>query len=160
HQVAAAQNQPALQRLLKLVHEHTNIDFSQYKLPTILRRLQRRLFATNMPDLGAYAQYLATHPEEYPQLASSFLIQVTEFFRDPALFAALKEWVLPDLINEARGRGGELRLWSAGCATGEEAYSLAILVSELLDTELEEFSVKIFVTDVDEDAIEHARRGI
>jgi two-component system CheB/CheR fusion protein len=157
---AAAQNQPSLQHVLKLVQEHTNIDFSQYKLPTILRRLQRRLFATNIPDLGAYVQYLASHPEEYPQLVSSFLIKVTEFFRDPELFAALKEWVLPELITEARRQGGELRLWSAGCATGEEAYSLAILVSELLDPELDRFSVKIFVTDVDAGAIEYARRGI
>ena len=92
---------------------------------------------------------------------------MTEFFRDPALFAALRDQILPDLIAATRQRSshqvggwGELRLWSAGCATGEEAYSLAILVADLLGDELEQFSVRIFATDLDSDAIAFARRGV
>jgi two-component system CheB/CheR fusion protein len=150
----------SLQHVLRAVQEHANIDFSHYKLPTILRRLQRRLFATNMPDLAAYAQYLDSHPNEYQQLVSSFLIKVTEFFRDPELFAALKDRVLPDLVADARKRGNVLRIWSAGCATGEEAYSLAMLVAEVLGAELDQFSVQIFATDVDEAAIEYARHAV
>lgn len=156
----AERNNRSLQHLLNQVQRQSNIDFSQYKLPTIVRRLQRRMFATNSPDLGAYQQYLDAHPDEYLQLVSSFLIKVTEFFRDSALFTSLKERILPELIEQARKRGNVLRLWSAGCATGEEAYSLAILVAEILDKELDQFSVQIFATDVDEGAVEYARRGI
>jgi two-component system CheB/CheR fusion protein len=105
-------------------------------------------------------RYLENHPEEYQRLVSSFLIKVTEFFRDPELFVELQERVLPDLIAEARKRGNVLRIWSAGCATGEEAYSLAILVAEALGDELDDFTVHLFATDVDEDAIEFARHGV
>ncbi len=136
--VDAERNSRSLQRLLSAVQEHANIDFIHYKLPTILRRVQRRTFATNMPDLGAYRQYLDSHPDEYPQLVSSFLIRVTEFFRDADLFEALQQRVLPQLLAEARKQGHVLRLWSAGCATGEEPYSLAILVAELLVLRLDE----------------------
>lgn len=156
----AEKNNRSLQHLLKLVQDHSNIDFSRYKIPTILRRLHRRMFATNMPDLADYVEYLDTHPDEYPQLVSSFLIKVTEFFRDPELFAMLRERVLPDLVDDARRRGNVLRMWSAGCATGEEAYSLAILVAEFLGAELDQFKVQIFATDVDENAIEFARHGV
>ena len=159
-ELEALPNNRSLRRLLKQVQEHTNIDFSQYKLPTILRRLHRRMFATSSPDLVAYVQYLESHPDEYPHLVSSFLINVTEFFRDPEVFATLEDRVLPDLIAEARTRGNVLRLWSAGCATGEEAYSLAILIAEVLGEELNQFSVQIFATDVDESAIEFARHAI
>jgi two-component system CheB/CheR fusion protein len=158
--VESEQVDQSLQWLLTAVQAHTRIDFSQYKLPTILRRLHRRLYATGMPDLAAYRQYLDSHPDEYQQLVSSFLIKVTEFFRDPELFVALKEQVLPELITAARTRGNVLRLWSAGCATGEEAYSLAILVAEALEAELDQYSVQIFATDVDEASIAFARQGI
>ena len=104
--------------------------------------------------------YLEEHPEEYRQLIDAFLIKVTEFFRDPELFDYLKEEVLPELIAEARERENQLRIWSAGCATGEEAYSLAILVSEVLGEEAGLFNVRIFATDIDEDAVRFARRGL
>jgi two-component system CheB/CheR fusion protein len=99
-------------------------------------------------------------PDEYRKLISSFLIKVTEFFRNPELFDYLRERVLPELIAATRRRGNELRLWSAGCATGEEPYSLAILVAEALGDELELFTVRIFATDLDGDAITFARRGV
>jgi two-component system CheB/CheR fusion protein len=150
----------ALQQLLQQVREHSSIDFSQYRVPTILRRLQRRMFATKTADVVSYLQYLESHPDEYPRLVGSLLIKVTEFFRDAELFKALKDQVVPTLIAEARKRDNVLRLWSAGCATGEEAYSLAILVVEALGDELDQFNVQIFATDVDEDAIEFARHGI
>ena len=136
------------------------IDFTSYKTPTILRRLQRRIVATGTSDLTAYLRYLNAHPEEYQRLVNTFLIKVTEFFRDPELFAYLRETVLPDLIAWARRHGNELRIWSAGCATGEEAYSLAMLVAEALGAELEQFNVRIFATDADAEAIAFARRGI
>jgi two-component system CheB/CheR fusion protein len=87
-------------------------------------------------------------------------INVTEFFRDPALFTALRERVLSEPVADARSRGNVLRIWSTGCATGEEAYSLAIMLAETLGDELGRFTVQIFATDLDEDAVAFARRGI
>jgi two-component system, chemotaxis family, CheB/CheR fusion protein len=157
----------ALQALLQHLFARSGLDFTSYKMATLQRRLYRRMVATKMVTLNAYRRYLLRHNEEYNRLISSFLIKVTEFFRDPALFASLREQILPELIASARqrvasqsGGWGELRLWSAGCATGEEAYSLAILVADLLGDDLNEFSVRIFATDLDADAISFARRGI
>jgi two-component system, chemotaxis family, CheB/CheR fusion protein len=165
-------NQPseakALQALLQHLYVRSGLDFTSYKMPTLQRRLHRRMVATKTSTLAAYRRFLLRHPDEYNRLISSFLIKVTEFFRDPALFGILREQILPELIASVRQRsshhvggwGGELRLWSAGCATGEEAYSLAILIADLLGDELEQFSVRIFATDLDNDAIAFARRGI
>ena len=157
----------ALQALLQHLYARSGLDFSNYKTPTLQRRLHRRMVATKTNSLTTYRRYLLRHSDEYNRLISSFLIKVTEFFRDPALFATLREQILPDLIAAARHRAsyqgggwGELRLWSAGCATGEEAYSLAILVADLLGDELDQFAVRIFATDLDADAIAFARRGV
>ncbi len=114
------------------VRDTTGIDFSSYKSASLLRRLKRRLVATGASDLAAYSEYLEANPGEYELLIADFLIKVTEFMRDPELFAYLQEQILPKLIEYSRSHTKELRFWSAGCATGEEAYSLAILLSELL----------------------------
>lgn len=148
-----------LRTFLEQLRERSGIDFSAYKTQTINRRLQHRMAATGSENLAAYIRHLQRHPEEYQRLISTFLIKVTEFFRDPELFDYLREHVLAELGTEALRRG-ELRLWSAGCATGEEAYSLAILVHELLADELEGITVRIFATDLDADAVAFARRGI
>ena len=149
-----------LRALLEQVRTRSGIDFSSYREPTIRRRLQRRMMDTNSATLEEYGRYLRRHPEEYDRLANSFLIKVTDFFRDTDLYTYLREHVLPGLIDEAGARGNELRIWSAGCATGEEAYSLAILASELLGQEREQFAVRVFATDVDADAVAFARRGV
>jgi two-component system CheB/CheR fusion protein len=148
-----------LRNLLDRLRERSGIDFSVYKTPTIMRRLQRRMAATGAARLSEYERYLHNNPDEYARLVNSFLIKVTEFFRDPDLFDYLRDRVLPGVIEDARGRG-ELRVWSAGCATGEEAYSLAILISEVLGNEIEHLRVRIFATDLDADAVAFARRGI
>lgn len=149
-----------LQPFLSQLHEFTGIDFRTYKSATILRRLQRRLVATNCTDLASYGLYLQAHPEEYERLVNDFLIKVTEFRRDPELFTILQEQVLPELIEYSQAHDHELRFWSAGCATGEEAYSLAILLCETLGERLGNFHIKIFATDLDENAIAFARHGI
>ena len=150
----------ALDRFLEKLHRSRGVDFRSYKKPTILRRLGRRLAATDCRTIEEYSRYLEDHSEEYRQLISTFLIKVTEFFRDPDLFEHLKKEVLPELIAEAREKENQLRIWSAGCATGEEAYSLAILVSEVLGREAGLFNVRIFATDIAEDAVNFARRGV
>ncbi len=150
-----------LQAVLALVRDRSGIDFSRYKRPTILRRLQRRMAATGVLNLTDYTQYLARHSAEYARLISSFLITVTEFFRDPELFAALRTIVLPELLTQVRARqGNDVRIWSAGCATGEEAYSLAMLVAEALGEDADQLIVQIFATDLDEEAVAFARRGV
>lgn len=153
-------DEPDVQAFLTQVREQRHVDFRAYKSGTILRRLQRRIEATASGDLAGYQIYLQEHPEEYSRLVSSFLIKVTGFLRDPDLFTYIRAHVLPDLLATSQQRDHELRIWSAGCATGEEAYSLAILVDDLLDAVREPVSVKIFATDLDADAIAFARRGV
>src|SRR5262249_54084456 len=150
-----------LSDILARVTRQAHIDFRQYKPSTILRRIGRRMAVNHLQTMAEYRDFLEAHPNEIGDLVKSLLIKVTEFFRDPEAFHFLESEVLPGLIHNARERGARtLRLWSAGCATGEEAYSLALLLSNMLGSELPEWSLKIFATDVDEDAIAFARRGL
>jgi two-component system CheB/CheR fusion protein len=153
-------DEPLVQALLVQVRKRTGIALSSYKTPTIRRRIQRRMVATQTHHLHDYIAYLRAHPDEYARLISSLLIRATAFFRDPEVFDYLRDQVLPALMTQARLRGNVLRRWSAGCATGEEAYSLAILLCEALGTELDRFSVRLFATDLDNEALTFARRGI
>lgn len=153
-------NPDVLNAFLNQLRGRTGIDFRQYKTPTIVRRLSRLMATASCDSLKDYLRHLAAHPEAYQRLTSTFLIKVTEFFRDPALFAYLREQILPGMVEHARRNRAELRLWSAGCATGEEAYSLAIALAELLGDEIETMPIRIFATDLDADAIAFARRGI
>jgi two-component system, chemotaxis family, CheB/CheR fusion protein len=148
-----------LRSFLERIHERSGIDFGNYKPATILRRLRGRMNATNRPTLAAYVSYLETDPEEYASLVNSLLIKVTEFFRDPKLFDYLRDHVLPELIAESRREDRDLRIWSAGCSTGEEAYSVAMIVAEALGDERPWPEIRIFATDIDSDAIAFARRG-
>jgi len=149
-----------LTRLLEVLRGRHGVDFRSYKTPTIMRRLKRRVAATGNDTLGEYTSYLEENEDEYRQLVSTFLIKVTEFFRDAELFEHLRGEVLPGLIEAARKEDRQLRVWSAGCATGEEAYSLAILITEALGPEAGSFDVRIFATDVDEAAVNFARQGL
>ncbi|MBV9333421.1 MAG: chemotaxis protein, partial [Candidatus Eremiobacteraeota bacterium] len=115
-------NPDVLNAFLAQLRGRTGIDFRQYKTPTIVRRLSRLMATAGCDTLKDYLRHLTVHPDAYQRLISTFLIKVTEFFRDSALFGYLSETVLPEIIEEARKTHSELRLWSAGCATGEEAY--------------------------------------
>ncbi|HYV13642.1 MAG TPA: CheR family methyltransferase [Pyrinomonadaceae bacterium] len=146
--------------LLAQVSAQTSIDFRNYKSSTILRRIGRRMAVTHNGNLRDYADYLRGHPDEVAELVKAFLIKVTGFFRDPEAFEFLNSTIIPELIDRARANGRTLRLWSAGCATGEEAYSLALLVADHLGSDFPEWNVKIFATDLAADAIAFARRGL
>jgi hypothetical protein len=150
----------AVAAILETLRQQHGIDFSTYKAPTIIRRLHRRMVATGQDTMADYRRRIAEDPEESVRLISSFLIKVTEFFRDKDLFEHLRHHVIPSLITEARDRGNEIRIWSAGCATGEEPYSIAILLSEALASEIDDFSIRIVATDLDPDAVAFARRGV
>lgn len=149
-----------LHSILEQVSNQSNIDFRPYKTSTILRRIVRRMAVTHVRTIGEYADYLKMYPEEVGELVKAFLINVTQFFRDKEAYNYLQEEILPALIINARSRDRVLRFWAAGCATGEEPYSLAMLLADMLGAELTGWSVKIFATDLDEAAINFARRGI
>lgn len=155
-----SEDSKSLRAILQELEQRHGIDFQSYKRATILRRLQRRMAATSRDSIAAYYAYLREHPEEYQQLIGSFLIKVTEFFRDSELYDYLMQQLIPTVIREAQERGDELRIWSSGCATGEEAYSLAMLVCEALGKSSDSLRVRIFATDLDPQAIEFARRGM
>src|SRR5215470_2738869 len=149
-----------LRDLLTQVSAQTNIDFRNYKSSTILRRIGRRMAVTHNSNIRDYADYIRTHPDEVKELVRAFLIKVTGFFRDPEAYDFIRSTIIPELIDRGRQNGRILRIWSAGCATGEEAYSLALLFADHLGPEFPEWSVKIFATDLAADAIAFARRGL
>src|SRR5215470_9823689 len=150
----------ALRDVLVQINRHTHIDFRPYKPSTLLRRISRRMAVTHNGSLRDYGKYLDEHPEEVGELVMTILIKVTEFFRDKQAFDYLKKTILPELIEKARVGDRTLQFWSAGCATGEEPYSLAMLLADLLGGELSKWNIKIFATDLDESAINFARRGL
>jgi PAS domain S-box-containing protein len=157
---AGGRDRGELYGLLDLVRDRSGIDFGKYKPATIRRRVLGRMSATARPTLTEYAAYVKSDPDEYARLVNSLLIKVTEFFRDAKLFDYLRDRALPELIAEARREDRELRIWSAGCSTGEEAYSLAIVVADALGDELPWPDIRIFATDIDGEAIAFARRAI
>ena len=145
--------------LLAQLQQRSGIDFTAYKRPTVMRRLKGRLSATGQATLADYLGLLDRDPDEYARLAASFLIKVTGFFRDAKVMDHLRDHVLPAAIAHARTTG-ELRIWCAGCATGEEAFTIAMLVIDALGDERENLDVRIFATDVDTTALAFARHGV
>ncbi len=149
----------ALQAIFAHLRERTAHDFSDYKRTTILRRLARRLQVTRQPDLPAYAAYLRSTPEEIQALLRDFLISVTQFFRDDKAFEVLETETIPALFD-GKTANDQVRVWVAGCATGEEAYSIAMLLCEHRERLDHPPDLQIFATDIDERALERAREGL
>jgi two-component system CheB/CheR fusion protein len=150
---------PEFDELLLMLKETRGFDFIGYKRTTLMRRVRRRMDARGLETIGEYRDYLELEPDEFPRLFDSLLINVTGFFRDPPAWQALRDNVLPELLS-AKGPSRPIRVWSAGCATGEEAYTLAIILTELLGTEAFTNRVKIYATDLDENALQLARAGV
>ncbi|MDO8813713.1 MAG: chemotaxis protein CheB [Gallionella sp.] len=157
--VAPAAVTGGLNRILMQLRNATGHDFSQYKKSTIGRRIERRMSMHNIEDKEVYARYLKEHPSEATMLFKELLINVTNFFRDPEAFAALKQDILPQLFAD-KPEDYIFRVWVAGCASGEEAYSIAILLREFMDEAHLEFKILLYATDLDDDAIAVARAGI
>ncbi|MCC5969172.1 MAG: PAS domain-containing protein [Pararhodobacter sp.] len=152
-----ADAQQALQRVLAFLHARTGHDFSKYKRATVLRRIYRRMQVARLQNLGSYCDYLTGNPEEAQELLGDILISVTSFFRDPEAYAALAKSAIPSLFENTTEEG--IRIWVAGCATGEEAYSLAILLLEEAERRQVSVPIQIFATDLDEGALSTAREG-
>ena len=148
-----------LTRIFALLREHNKIDFTYYKPSTIIRRIERRMAVNQIHELNDYVRFLESYKVEINSLHKDLLIGVTSFFRDREAFDRLKEEYLPRVLHDAKE--GQLRLWVAGCSTGEEAYSIAILCREVMELgNLRNKNIKIFATDVDRDAIIEASAGV
>jgi two-component system, chemotaxis family, CheB/CheR fusion protein len=149
----------ALERIFDRLQNHFGLDFSHYKAGTVSRRLQRRLESRGLPGIEQYADFLHENPGEARELYKDLLIGVTEFFRDREAFDYLQQEIVPSLLRATQA-GNSLRLWVAGCATGQEAYSLAMLVDEAMQVDGRRLEVKIFATDVHHESINFAARGL
>src|SRR5882762_2497931 len=150
-----------LGRIFLSLKKQMGVDFRAYKESTLIRRVNRRMALHRIEKLSQYARYLRNNKKEIEALFDDLLINVTRFFRDDALFRALKKRFLPALLKDKKkDRQRELRVWVPGCATGEEVYSLAICLLEVLGNQLSKIRVQIFGTDLSESVIEHARAGI
>ncbi|MBA4364189.1 MAG: chemotaxis protein, partial [Pseudomonas sp.] len=159
----AALAEQLLHDILIQLRTGTGHDFKHYKRATVLRRIERRMQVTAQPDLGAYFRFLQNNPEETKALLGDMLIGVTNFFRDREAFEALERNVLPQLVSaavSAQPEKEEIRVWSAGCSTGEEAYSLAMLLNDQLQLDASKASLQLFATDIDERAISIGRAGL
>lgn len=143
-----------------LIHLRTEIgaDFTQYKISTIQRRIEKRIAILRLGSLKEYLEYIKAEPTELSLLAQNMLVSVTSFFRDSEAYEAVTK-ILEEIIFEKK-TGDDLRLWSAGCATGEEPYSLAFLVNDILERTGKLINVKIFATDLDSEALASARAGV
>ena len=147
-----------LRSIFTLLQTDTGIDFTHYKHTTLKRRILRRMALYKLDILEDYAKYLQSNPKEVEALSQEFLIHVTSFFRDPEVFQTLKEQVFPSMMLN-RALDEPIRIWVAGCSTGEEVYSIAICLLEFLDTQETVPKIMIFGTDISELAIEKARSG-
>lgn len=149
-----------LKDILELINTVTTNDFSSYKLPTISRRLAKRMLEKNIKALEDYYKYLVANPEEVKALSREFLINVTKFFRDPEAFEILSRQVLPSLFTE-KNETEMIKVWCVACSTGEEAYSLAIIFQEYINKyNKHDFNVKIFATDINQEVLNTASRAV
>jgi two-component system CheB/CheR fusion protein len=149
----------ALKKILILLRDQTSHDFSQYKSSTTKRRIERRMAVHQIETLHQYIKYLQQSPVEIEALFRDLLIGVTNFFRDEEAFKVLEEEVLPKLFAN-KPSGSTIRIWTPGCSTGEEAYSIAILLQEKQEALKQNFRIQVFATDIDSRAISTARAGL
>ena len=145
--------------LLEYLRQSRGFDFTGYKQPSLMRRIAKRMQLVSVANFSEYVDYLEVHPEEFSLLFNTILINVTSFFRDEAAWQCLGETVLPRIMA-ARSPDQTIRIWSAGCASGEEAYTIAMLIAETLGKSEFRHRVKVYATDVDEAALTTARQGI
>ncbi|WP_235680221.1 chemotaxis protein CheB [Paenibacillus albicereus] len=156
-------SEAAVALILEKVRERTNIDFSFYKRNSLLRRMEKRMAEIGCSSLEDYAERIRDEPDEIYELRQDLLIHVTHFFRDTEAFHVIRDAVLPKLLRQKAGAASpELRIWTAGCSTGEEAYSIGMLVAEALAAEglADRVHVRIFATDVDKQSIDYANHGV
>jgi two-component system CheB/CheR fusion protein len=151
--------QDAISSVLHLLASQTKSDFRCYKPATIYRRIQRRMALNQINDIADYYHFLSGHPDELAKLSKDMLIGVTSFFRDPEAFEELRDKVIAPLVQE-KNNAEPLRAWVAGCATGEEAYSVVMLLMEEMARARKSFRLQVFASDIDPEALKGAREGV
>ena len=152
-------DEKTLSRIFELIYKNGGNDFHYYKTPTILRRISKRMVQLELKDPVKYAAYMEEHPEECKELAHDFLISVTRFFRDTEAFTLLESKVIPEIIF-AKEPDEQLKVWVSACSTGEEAYSIAMLIDKVLERTGKRLDVKIFASDIDAANLEIASLGV
>ena len=158
-EIALQRERPSFNEILAILRTQTGRDFRGYKRPTLLRRMQRRMGLAQLTLLSEYAAWLRKTPSEVTALGDDLTINVTGFFRDNEAWEALREQVIRPLVNIRENRGS-IRAWAAGCSSGEEAYTLAMLLAEEAEAARKQFDIKIFATDTAEKPLALARAGI
>ncbi|HET7421379.1 MAG TPA: CheR family methyltransferase, partial [Candidatus Dormibacteraeota bacterium] len=146
---------PQFENLIEHLRESRGVDFTGYKRASLVRRVAQRCHELGIDNFAAYLDYLQVHADEFPILFDKILINVTEFFRDRPAWDYLRDNIVPRIV----AKSGTIRIWSTGTASGEEAYSVAMLFCEALGTEQFLRRVKIYATDIDEEALNKARTG-
>ena len=147
-----------LDALLDKIYRERGYDFREYKTASVERRVNKRLFEHHLETYGQYAALLDRSPNEYGKLFDTLLINVSEFFRDPEAWDLIESEIIPGILAK-KTKGDSIRVWSAGCSTGEEPYSLAILLAEKLGDTITDYEIRIYATDIDEKALGEARSG-
>ncbi len=148
----------ALYQILQSLSSLKGTDFSNYKQTTIIRRVEKRIEMLKLANMDEYKLYLDEHIEEYDLLFETILIGVTSFYRDEDAFLSIEEYL--ESIIAGKSKGDSIRIWTPGCSTGEEAYSIASIIANLLKDRISHYNIQIFATDIDEKAIQFARKAI
>lgn len=157
----AITDNPELMRLLTRIHDEKGLDFTQYKEPSLIRRIHSRLHKYNTESYDEYLKILDAQPQEYNDLLNALTINVTEFFRNPESFAAIDKIVIPRVIYAKRlNQHKIIRAWSCGCASGDEPYSLAILLLEKLGKAKSNFLLTVIGSDIDDEALSEAKNMV
>lgn len=152
---------PELRSLILKVRNRTGIDLGQYKDSYITRRLSTRMKTLGAPTYRKYSAMLDSAPGEYDKVVDAFTINVSEFFRDKEAFKVMKEKIFPAMIAEKNNTGRRgLRIWSAGCACGEEIHSISMILNDLLGNDYGKYTLRLYATDIDEACMQRARDGI
>ncbi len=151
-------NESVLEDIFKLIYKNTGCDFHNYKYPTILRRISRRMKNLNLANINDYLALLKTETQESEVLCKDFLIGVTKFFRDKEAFDVLEKDVLTQIVKSKKS-GDTIKVWITACSSGEEAYTVAILLTELIRKSKKDITLKLFATDTDTNAIDKATKG-
>ena len=152
----------SVENILEILKRQRSMDFSGYRIPMLERRLQKRVHNTKTKNLKGYLEYINENQDELDHLIDVFTINVSRFFRNSLTFEYISKHILPDLLTktEFSNKNNNIRIWSAGCSTGEEPYSIAILLNEFEKKEHKNFNANIFATDIDKKALSKAHAGM
>src|SRR5262245_15147427 len=154
-----SQPDPSFESLLQFLRDGRGFDYTNYRRPSLMRRFEKRMQAVGIDSFDAYRDYLEASPDEYSELFNTILINVTGFFRDKEAWDLLAAEVIPTVI-ESKHEDSPIRVWSAGCASGEEPYTIAMLLCEALGDDQFRERAKIYATDIDDEALGQAREAL